>query len=370
MSVINQMLRELDARGGAAVDASVTPIRPAAARRRPAWRALGGAALAAAGAAAIYGLLPDAPATNTPQDVPVVARQESKASNPNNPSDPNKPVGAASPPRFAPVFAPDAAPPPVQASAPPPAAAAPLPALVASRQPQEPVRELPQGETERPPQASTGLSVPVLSMDKSTPLIAPAVVKKMAAPSPEAEAQQHYDDAQALQRAGRYDAAIGQYRQALERNPGMAGARIRLAGLLQEKGQAGAALTLLQTGFEQRADDGLAIAAGRLLADLGQRDTALDWLQRGEAGLRPADHALMGALLSQASRHEAAGRAYQRALAADPGQGGWLLGLGLAMEAQGRRDEARAAYRNALERGRFNPEVTQFLRERSGGSGP
>jgi len=364
MSVINQMLRELDARGGAVVDASVTPIRPACARRLPAWWVLGGAGLAAAAAAAIYWLLPDAPATNAPQHVPVVARQESKDSKLDKPSAPNKPVGAAPSPRFGPVFAPDAAPLPMHASASPAAVAAPPPAAVVVGQPweSEPGRETPQ--------AAPGPSVPVLSMDKGTPQAAPAVVKKMAVPSPEAEARQHYDDAQALQRAGQYDAAIGQYRQALERNPGMAGARVRLAGLLQEKGQVDAALALLQTGFEQRADDGLAIAAGRLLADLGQRDAALDWLQRGEAGLRPADHALMGALLSQAHRPEAAGRAYQRALAADPGQGGWLLGLGLAMEAQGRRDEARAAYRNALERGRFNPEVTQFLRERSGGVGP
>jgi MSHA biogenesis protein MshN len=184
--------------------------------------------------------------------------------------------------------------------------------------------------------------------------------------SPEAEAQQLYDEAQMLRRSGRSEAAIGKYRQALERKPGMVGAHIQLAKLLQEGGQADAALSLLKAGYEQRAEDGLAVAAGRLLADLGQRDEALDWLTRGQAGLRPADHALMGALLSQAQRHEEASRAYQRALAADPGQGGWLLGLGLALEAQGRIEEARVAYRNALERGQFKPEVIRFLRERSG----
>jgi Flp pilus assembly protein TadD len=53
-------------------------------------------------------------------------------------------------------------------------------------------------------------------------------------------------------------------------------------------------------------------------------------------------------------------------LVADPSQGGWLLGLGLAFEAQGLIEEARTAYRNALERGQFKPEVILFLRERSG----
>jgi MSHA biogenesis protein MshN len=114
----------------------------------------------------------------------------------------------------------------------------------------------------------------------------------------------------------------------------------------------------------------LAIAIGRMLADQGQRKEALDWLARGQGGLRPADHALMGALLSQMQRHEEASQAYQRALAADPSQGGWLLGQGLALEAQGRVEEARIAYRHALERGQFKPEVTRFLRERSDTSTP
>ncbi len=78
----------------------------------------------------------------------------------------------------------------------------------------------------------------------------------------------------------------------------------------------------------------------------------------------------MGALLSQENRHEEASLAYQRALAAEPDQGGWLLGLGLALEAQGRVEEARMTYRNALERGQFKPEVMRFLRERSGFSVP
>jgi MSHA biogenesis protein MshN len=208
-----------------------------------------------------------------------------------------------------------------------------------------------------------------LSLDMDTSQLAPASVRKVMLLTPEAEAQQYYDEAQALRRAGKLDAAMGKYRQALERNPAMTGARLQLVRLLQDKGQVDAALALLKAGYELRADDGLAIAAGRLLADRGQRESALDWLQRGQSSWRPADHALMGALLSQAHRYEEASRAYRQALAADPGQGGWLLGLGLALEAQGRLEEARMVYRNALERGQFKPEVIRFLQEHSGVSG-
>lgn len=345
MSVINQMLRELDARGAASADVPVAPIRPLGVNRRPAWLALGGTGLLAAGAAAIYWMPPAAPTRGEPRERPVVSRQESKAV--------DTMLAAAAPA--------------IQA-VPQPAAAAPSPAIVA--QERTAVRKGGREATERPLDAPPKPSPPIPPLEQGTPQVEPAVVKKMTVPSPEAEAQQHYDEAQVLRRAKKFDAAIGRYRQALERNPGMTDARVQLAGLLQEKGQIDAALSLLKAGFEQRADHGLAIAAGRLLFELGQREAALDWLQRGQAGLRPADHALMGALLSQAHRHEEASRAYRRALAADPGQGGWLLGLGLALEAQGQLEEARTAYRNALDRGQFKPEVMQFLRERSGLSGP
>lgn len=348
MSVINQMLRELDARGAASTDLPAAPVGTVSANRHPAALILGGLGLLAAGAAAIYWMLAAAPKKDDAPAAPVIARQETAAT----------PV-AGVPAQVAPAIQSPTQP---VIAAPPdePAIAAPVPPQVAM-----PAREA-VAPVERPLSVPPKLLIPVQAAARIVAQAEPAVVKKMAELSLEAEAQQHYDDARALRRAGKFDAAIGKYRQALDRNPGMTNARIQLAGLLQESGQADAALSLLKMGYEQRADDGLAIATGRLLADLGQPDEALGWLARGQGSLRPADHALMGALLSQASRHEEASRAYQRALAADPNQGGWLLGLGLALEAQGRVEEARTAYRDALARGQFKPEVVRFLRERSG----
>ena len=343
MSVINQMLRELDARGAAAPALPAASSGTVRASRRPAGLMLGGLGLLAAGAAAIYWTLPVAPTVVETSAAPVTVRQEAA---------PVAVVSAQAAPDI--QAAPQAvmvAPPgePAITAVVPFQAAVPAPKIIVETS-DRPIEPLALAQTVEPSVTQT----------------APAVVKKMTELSPEAEAQQHYDDAQALRRGGKLDAAIGKYRQALARSPEMTSARIQLARLLQESGQADAALSLLKAGFEQRADDRLAIATGRLLADMGQRDEALDWLARGQAGLRSADHALMGALLSQAQNHEEAGRAYQRALAADPSQGGWLLGLGLALEAQGLLEEARMAYRNALELGQFKPEVIRFLRERSG----
>jgi MSHA biogenesis protein MshN len=350
MSVINQMLRELDARGGLSSDAPEVSARaPAHPGNLHKWGAMG--LLLALVAGLGYWMMP----TPAYRHAPVLA----------TPTPPSQPDAPFAPPR--------AAMPPADKLNPPP-----VPRAVKreTEQPKPPVIPLIQ--------MATSLSIdPPQPVAKARPLVSPpphlpaqvqsepaasknaSVIKKMTELSPEAEAQQSFDEAQILRRAGQTEAAIGKYRQALIRDPGMRSARLQLAGLLQEAGQFDKALLVLTTGYEQQSDDALAIAAGRMLADQGQREEALNWLKRGQAGMRPADIALMGALLSQLQRYEESARAYQRALAADPSQGGWLLGLGLALEALGRMDEARAAYRKALERGDFKPEVIDFLQKKT-----
>ncbi len=216
--------------------------------------------------------------------------------------------------------------------------------------------------------ALKGATVPLVqdsAAESQTPRDS-GVIKRPAELSPAAAALQLLDEANALRREGKSDAAQRKYREALERNPGLSSARVQLAETMNEQGEAEAAVALLKTAYNQQSEADLAVALGRILANRGQRSDALIWFARGNSALRPADHALTAALLAQEQRYAEAIRAYQSALAVEPHKGGWLLGLGLAYEASGQREAARATYKQALAWGEFKPEVVKFLSERSG----
>ena len=360
MSIINQMLRDLDARGAVPDEqpAANHPVSPQ--KRRPGVKFLVVlfVLLSAGGLAGVWVV------SNTLNQVPsppavaltpprIVAQAPAVVSSPTPPVE-VAPVVPVDQPAMPPL-------PPVR----PEIKLEPVPVeqkqvVVSAVQVARPSIALPQPITQK------ARDVPAPATTPAPVMAEPAVVKKLVETTPQMEAQQLYDDAQALRRAGKGEAAMLKYRLALERNSGMLSARIQLARLLQDSGQHEAAFSLLKAGYELKPDDGLAIAAGRLLADQGRREEALNWLERGRDGLRPADHALMGALQSQTLRYEAAVKSYQRALAVDPNQGGWLLGLGLAQEAMGRIEDAHVTYRNALDRGEFKPDVVKFLRQKLG----
>lgn len=351
MSVINQMLRELDARGAVVSDAPVAHTRLPAKKNHLNLPVAAGLLAVAAGGAGYWVLMGVSDKPIPPASVVPVSQNAVPATRVIAP-----PVeqSASQSPRVEPVGVTEKN----------KVSAIPRIQMATSLPMDTPLAALkPEPSSQQPPAVPAQLQAESVEIKKST------VIKNLAVLTPEAEAQQLYEDAQNLRRAGKSEAAAGKLQQALERDPGMRPARLQLAGLLQGSGQPDAALRVLKAGYEQQPNDTLAIAVGRMLADQGQRDEALIWLERGRAGLRPADFALMGALLSQTQRFDESARAYQRALAADPDQGGWLLGLGLALEALGRMDEARETYRKALEDGEFKPEVIDFLQKKTGKGG-
>jgi MSHA biogenesis protein MshN len=355
MSVINQMLRELDARGGVASDTPEVPMRAPVNKSDYGKLVKVGLLLAMAAGIGYWAVMGKSD-QSLPPSAPIVPAQVRQ--------------GAA------PVS--HVAKPSTEHSAPPPAIPASrvevvqasekqsLPAVHLNKRDKSLSVDSSPPPAKAEPAIQPAAAVPIQALAGPADLQKSTVIKKMAELSPEEEAQQLYEEAQSLSRAGKSEAAVEKYRQALARDPGLRPARLQLAWLLQRRGQVDEGLQVLRTGYERQPNDVLAIATGRMLADQGQREEALGWLVRGGAGLRPADFALMGALLSQLLRYDEAVKAYQHALAVDPGQGGWWLGLGLALESLGRLDEARAAYRRALEQGEFKPEVIEFLQKKIG----
>jgi MSHA biogenesis protein MshN len=79
--------------------------------------------------------------------------------------------------------------------------------------------------------------------------------------------------------------------------------------------------------------------------------------------------AFMAALLQRSERHDAAVARYRNALSLSPGNGVWLMGMGISLEASGAGDEARRAFEAARASNQLQPELLAFVERRIAGLG-
>ncbi|WP_421183341.1 tetratricopeptide repeat protein [Aeromonas enteropelogenes] len=157
------------------------------------------------------------------------------------------------------------------------------------------------------------------------------------------------------------------YYQVLEHDPHNQGAREQLAGLLYGEGRLAEARQLLEEGLRlepQQADFRLLLA--RLAISEGQRQQALGWL----AGYQPElaanldYYATWAGLTQELGRNAEAADLYVKLLRQQPDQGRWWLGLGVAEDGQGHSQRALDAYRNALLHGNLGEASTSWLEQR------
>ncbi len=153
---------------------------------------------------------------------------------------------------------------------------------------------------------------------------------------------------------------------ALNGMPELHAARELLARLLMEVGDYAAAGDLLQAGLELKPDHpGLARLQARVLMHRGRADAAIrllaDTLPR-----HPGDgsnHALLAALYRDQSRPAEAVPVYRELVRAHPEQGVWWLGLGLSLEEAGDTARALAAYQRTLQADGLDMELVAFVRQ-------
>jgi len=382
MSVLNQMLRDLEKRGAmpdvvaaagtATVARPVLPITKDAPKFSRRWLWIAVLAIAAA-FVGVNGLLTYRVEKAGTAPSPLGAHQFSAVAT--APATPAQPPAAPAPAAPGPVAAAPTSPAPAVV-APPAAAQPPASAPVATTPPAEAAAPVaaqktpkvlaaprttrsngrPHGTIVIPPQsAPTAVDTPVASDPDPAPV---AVVRSSS------DVARDVDRAADLIARGRANDAIELLVQVLNRQPTHAAARSSLAALLGEAGRREQALRVLLDGSELDAGK-FAMPAAQLQTELGDLNGALTTLARVPAARRnPAYEALYAGVAQRAGDHMSAIAAYRRALLQPQPDPVWWVGLGVSLEATGEPAQARDAYARAAAEAKLPAEVRRYVAER------
>ena len=204
--------------------------------------------------------------------------------------------------------------------------------------------------------ASVSAVVPAGSVDKQ--------IKQV---SVQQQADNEFRRASELMQQGRINEAIAGYEAALQLDAGHDAARQAMLGLLLENKRNADAERVLQDGLKRNPrHSGFAMLLARLQVERDALTLALDTLQKTlPYAEQQADYqAFVAALLQRQNRHKEAITHYQMALQLSPNSGVWLMGLGISLQAVQRNEEARDAFRRAIESRSLSAELQAFVEQR------
>ncbi len=191
--------------------------------------------------------------------------------------------------------------------------------------------------------------------------VSPAKIEKSPVLStPRDRADVEYRRGEQALAAGRSAEAVEALRAALRLDPGYVQVRQALLRQLLEARKFDEAIVLLREGLElQPAQTGWAMSLARLQLEQGDAAAADRTLALSQAyAENNADYAgFQGHLKTQQGAHRQAASHYLRATRLAPQEGRWWLGLGLALEGDGRAGEAKDAFRHALATSTLSPEL-------------
>lgn len=408
MSLINQMLRDLDRRGAtesAREPAAPAPVTPVPAATRRGWRLLGLVPLLAALPLAYFLLpLPTPPVSPPGVDVTLShaelvepAPSQAGSAGMAAPAPGDAPPAALSAPVARPdpaavaaraavdsgVPAPEPEPEPVLAPVPEPlpgtVLASPFPGAaqlppggerddLASRsrpggiEPGRPLAMARQADLLASAESSTvrtPATLPAKSGATAVRRVTPEKVRESAA-DVYATALVQLDD-------GRLREAMVSLRHALTLNRGHAGARRMLAMLLLNDGERSRATELLEEGLvlDPEAAPLLALRV-RLLLEQGEAAGAIRLLEpRRAATIDDLELlSLLGSAYQQTRQFDRAVEIYRLITARQPDNGRALAGLAIALDATGAGGEALPLYRAALASNALPAQVSEYARQR------
>lgn len=352
MSVINQMLRDLDARDASAQERAGLPPRlrslpPAARARNSQWRTLlAGMGIGALVAGAAVGILFES--RQVPEPAPVgVAAPAVPA--PPSPAQPVEDGAMKLSTLIAPPTNPAVPPKAVTASIAAPAVktSAPQPRPISASEPAKPAPQ---------PVASPAEPAAEAQIDKRN---------KGGAGREMAEAE-YRKGMQAMKR-GETAAALPLFLRAVEFDPAHVRARQALLSVLVSARQWTEARQVAEQGLAlDPAQSGWAVILARLQFEQGDAAAATATLERHAVHARSdADfQGLFAYLLQKQQRPAEAAERFKAALAMRPTEGRWWFGLGVALESTGHGGEAKEAYAHAKEAGNLPADMTGIVEQK------
>ena len=199
------------------------------------------------------------------------------------------------------------------------------------------------------------------------PVGKPEIHKEVRQPTPRELAESEFRRATALLHQSRAAEAQEGFQAALNAYPGHHGARQALVGLMLNARKYPEAERVLQEGLALApGQTGFTMTLARLQVDRGDAVQATATLRKGlEHAQGGADYvAFLAALLQRQGRHDEAIEQFQAALRLRPAAGVWWLGLGISLQAVNRGADAQEAYARARASGNLSPELTAFAEQR------
>ena len=189
------------------------------------------------------------------------------------------------------------------------------------------------------------------------------VKTRSASSSPANLAETRYGEAMVLLQAGKVEAGEALLLDVVNSFPKHLKAREMLTARRMRDGKLAGAGQLLRRGLELYPAHGqFTKLYGRVLVEQGRMDEALAVLNQVALALEQDSefHALRAAVLHRKGDHRAAAATYQKLLITNPDHGVWWMGLAIALESAGEADGAKRAFRRASRSG-LRPELRGFV---------
>ena len=193
------------------------------------------------------------------------------------------------------------------------------------------------------------------------------VEKQMKQFSPQQRAENEFRRATELVQKGRANEALDVYTTALKLDAANNGGRQAMVWLLLERKRNDDAERVLQDGLKININNiEFATLLARLQVERNDLPLAMETLQKAlpYAGQQAEYHAFIAAVYQRLNQHNEAITHYQIAVMQMPNSGIWLMGLGVSLHEVQRNEEARSAFKNAIETHTLSAELQAFVEQR------